>query len=168
MVTSCRQVEEWIEQALAGTLTPHQERAFHRHLQECCRCRQRYEREKRAVAGLQSLERVEPPADFASRVMAALPAVSPKLLSQVAAVLRQAEGDLELRRRLRENPRSALLSMRVALPPSLRVEVTSAQPAPLPTAETFYLPLPEVPLRLEEQEQRLAAMGLGALFGFWW
>jgi hypothetical protein len=50
----------------------------------------------------------------------------------------------------------------------MRVEVVSEMPAPLPTPEVLYLPLPESPLELQEVEQRLAAMGLGPLFGFWW
>jgi hypothetical protein len=100
--------------------------------------------------------------------MGALPAISPHLLGRLAEVLRRAQVDPELRRRLIENPYAALLAQHIALPPGLRVEVVSSLPAPLPTAEVIYLPLPESPLQLQEIEQRLAAMGLGPLFGFWW
>lgn len=168
MVLSCQQVEEWIEKAMEGLLDTRQERALIRHLEECPRCRRRYEREKCAVEALRLLPLEEPPAGLPERVLAALPTISPRLLTRLADALRRAAVEPDFRRRLQENPQAALLSMHIALPPGLRVEVVPGPSAPLPTPEVLYLPLPESPLAIEEMEQRLAAMGLGALFGFWW
>ncbi len=167
MALSCRQVQEWIEQALDGTLDLRHERPFRRHLQRCVHCERQYRLERLAVEGLRSLPEVDLPAGLTQRVMAALPDFAPQLLGRLAEVLQQAMLDDDLRRRLREDPQGTLFSLRVALPPGVRVEVITEQPAPLPTAGVLYLPLPEKPLRLEEMEQRLAAMGLGPLFGFW-
>lgn len=168
MALTCQQAEEWIAQLVEGTLPSRQEGKVRHHLEGCPRCRQRYEREKRALDGLRALPRAEAPPGLEERVMAALPAVSPRLLGRVAEVLRRASFDADLRRRLRENPHAALLSQHIALPPGIRLEVVSEFPAPLPAADVIYLPLPEAPLQLQELEQRLAAMGLGPLFGFWW
>lgn len=168
MAASCQQVAEWIEQALEGSLPPRQERELQRHLESCAHCRQRYQREELAMKALRLLPSQEPPADLNERIMAALPQVSPRLLGRLAGVLHQAGQDPNLRRRLREQTQATLLSLHIALPPGLRIEIVSQQPAPLPTPEVLYLPLPETPLEFEELEQRLAAMGLGALFGFWW
>ncbi len=168
MAFTCQQLDELIERAVEGELDSRQARALERHLDECERCRRRYEREKRAAAALRTMPEVPVPAGLVERVMAALPAVPLSLLSRLAKVLQRAAYDLDLRRRLRENPQAALLSLHITLPPGMRVQVVSTQPAPLPTAAVLYLPLPEVPLRLEEKEQRLAAMGLGSIFGFWW
>jgi anti-sigma factor RsiW len=168
MAISCQQAAEWIEQALDGTITPRHERLLNRHMQKCPRCRERYELEKRAVEALRAVPAAAVPADLPHRVLASLPDLSPRLLGRIADVLRRAAVDVDIRRRLRENPTATLLSMHIALPPGMRIEVVSEQPAPLPTADTLYLPLPEVPLAIEELDQRLAAMGLGPLFGFWW
>jgi len=168
MALSCQQAEEWIEQALEGSLSPRHERQLRRHLEMCPRCRQRYARECRAVEALRSLPPGKAPAGLPERVMAALPKISPRILGRLAEVLRHAAVDADLRRRLRENPHAALLAMHIALPPGMRIEVVAEQPAPLPTPGVLYLPLPETPLAIEEVEERLAAMGLGALFGFWW
>jgi hypothetical protein len=168
MALTCQQAEELIEQLLEGTLSPRQEGVLKRHLGECARCRQRYEHERLALACLRALPPEEAPAGLVERVMDTLPTTSPELLGRLAGVLRRAQVDADLRRRLRENPYAALLSQHIALPPGLRVEIVSELPAPLPTSEVIYLPLPESPLELQEVEQRLAAMGLGPLFGFWW
>jgi hypothetical protein len=168
MALTCQQAEELIEQRLEGTLPSRQQNVLERHLEKCARCRRRYERERLAVEGLQALPAEEAPAGLVERVMGALPTMSPRLLGRLAEVLRRAHVDADLRRRLRENPYATLLAQHVALPPELRVEIVSELPAPLPTAEVIYLPLPESPLELQEVEQRLAAMGLGPLFGFWW
>lgn len=168
MARSCYDAEQLIERALDGTIAPRQERQLQRHLARCQRCRQRYARQQRALEAMMALPPPEPPTDMPQRVLAALPALSPRLLGRLAEVLRRAAADPDLRRDLRTNPHRTLLSMHVALPPGLRVEVVSQQPAPLPTPEVLYLPLPETPLQLEQMEERLAAMGLGALFGFWW
>jgi anti-sigma factor RsiW len=168
MALTCQQAEEWIEQSLEGNLAPRDERSLQRHLQECARCRQRYCQEKRAADSLRSLPTAGPPAGLCERVMASLPSVSPRLLGRLAGVLQRAAADADLRQRLRENPHGTLLAMHIALPPGMRVEVVSEQPAPLPTPTALYLPLPEAPLQIAELEQRMAAMGLGPLFGFWW
>lgn len=168
MAITCQQAEELIEQSLEGTLPARQEGALERHLGECARCRRRYEQERSAFAALRALPAEPVPAGLVERVMGALPAVSPHLLGRLAEVLRRAQVDADLRRRLHENPYAALLSQHIALPPGLRVEIVSEMPAPLPTSEVIYLPLLESPLQLQEVEQRLAAMGLGPLFGFWW
>ncbi len=168
MALTCQQAEELVEQLLEGQLPSRQEGKLRRHLESCPHCRRRYERERRAIDGLRALPRGAPPPGLVERVMGALPAVSPHLLGRVAEVLRRASVDADLRRRLRENPYGALLSQHVALPPGIRLEVVSEVPAPLPAAGVIYLPLPEVPLQVQELEQRLAAMGLGPLLGFWW
>ncbi|MBN1483606.1 MAG: zf-HC2 domain-containing protein [Chloroflexia bacterium] len=168
MAVSCQQAADWIENALEGTLSPRHARELQDHLRECSRCRQRYRQETLAVKSLALMPHPDPPADLAERVMEALPPVSPRLLGQLAAVMQRAALDDDLRRRLRQNPQPTLLSMGVALPPGVRVEIVSEQTAPLPSKEVLYLPLPEAPLQLQELEQRLAAMGLGALFGLWW
>lgn len=168
MALSCSQAEERIEQALEGTLTPREARQLQRHLDTCPRCRQRYHKERRAVEALQALPQQDAPADLVQRVMAELPDLSPQLLGRIAEVLRRAVTDPDLHRRLQESPRAVLLAHHVALPPGMRIEIVPEHPAPLPTTEVLYLPLPEAPLQLEELDQRLAAMGLGSLFGFWW
>lgn len=168
MALSCHDIDELIERGVEGMLAPREEQRLQRHLAGCDRCRRRYRLECRAMNGLNALPRPEPPADMPERVLAALPPVSPRTLGRLADLLRRAALDPDLRRRLREAPRATLLAERIALPPGVRVEVVSEQPAPLPTSEVLCLPLPEVALELEEVEERLAAMGLGALFGFWW
>jgi anti-sigma factor RsiW len=168
MSFSCQQAREWIEQALDGTIIPREEKNLRRHLEGCPRCRELYALEKRSLEALQALPRAEPPADLPERVLQALPDMSPKTLGQLAKVLQSATTDAELRGRLQGNPQATLLSMHITLPPGMRVEVVPEQPAPLPTQEVLYLPLPTEPLLLQELEQRLAAMGIGALFGLWW
>lgn len=168
MSFSCGQAREWIEQALDGTITPREQKHLDRHLEACERCRQRYALQQRAVEALDALPHEDPPADLPERVVRDLPDLSPRILARLANVLRTAIDDPDLRQRLREKPQATLLSMHIALPPGMRVEVVPEQPAPLPTQEVLYLPLPEQPLRIEEMEQRLAAMGLGTLFGLWW
>ena len=168
MALTCQQADELIEQLLEGALPPQRQGALERHLGECARCCRRYEQERLAVAALGALPVEKAPAGVVERVMGALPAISPRLLGRLAEVLRRAHGDADLSRRLRENPYGTLLAQHIALPPGLRVEVVSTLPAPLPTPEVIYLPLPESPLQLQEVEQRLAAMGLGPLFGLWW
>ncbi len=168
MALTCRQVEEWIEQWVEGTLARRDERDLQRHLAACPHCRARCRRERLAGEALRALPAQVPPAGLGAQVMASLPGLSPRLLGRLAAILQSAAADADLRRRLRENPHATLLSLHVALPPDIRVEVVSEQPAPLPTPKVLYLPLPEAPLQLAELEQRMAAMGLGPLFGLWW
>ena len=168
MALTCQQAEELIEQCLENALPSSQQGVLDQHLEKCDRCCRRYTRERLAIKGLQALPAEEAPAGLVERVMGALPAMSPRLLGRLAEVLRRSQVDGDLRRRLRENPYATLLSQHVALPPGLRVEIVSELPAPLPTAEVIYLPIPESPLQLQEVEQRLAAMGLGPLLGFWW
>ena len=168
MALTCQQAEQWIEQFIEGALAPRDERSLQRHLDGCPHCRERYRREKLAVGSLHAVSAPEPPAGLCDRVMASLPNLSPRLLGRLAGVLQNAAADADLRRRLRENPHATLLAQHVALPPGIRVEVVSELPAPLPTPEVLYLPLPEAPLQIAELERRMAAMGLGSLFGFWW
>lgn len=176
MASSCQQTDEWFDQSLEGTLSPRDARELRRHLDDCPRCRRRFEREQRAVFALHALtaECDAVSADVAGRVgavMDRLPAISPQVLGQVAQVVRQATGpaaDADLRRRLRADPRGTLEALGLALPPGLRIEAVAEWPAPLPTPDTLVLPLPDIPLQIQEVEERLAAMGLGSLFGVWW
>jgi anti-sigma factor RsiW len=168
MTIHCQQADDWLDQALEGTLPPRDERAWQRHLEECPRCRQRFDLAKRAMDALRCLPDVEPPADLLRRVMEALPGVSPQILGQIGGVVQRAEADPALRRRLRADPEGTLRALKVALPAELRVEVVTELPAPLPTPHLLYLPLPEAPLQLEALEERLAATSLGSLFGLWW
>ena len=168
MTISCQQASDWLDQALEGTLSPRDQQAWQRHLQECPRCRRRFELARRAYDALRCLPAVEPPPGLTQRVMSALPAVSPQTLGQIAAVVQRAAADPDLRRRLRAEPEATLRALSIALPPGLRVEAVAEMPAPLPTAQALYLPLPEAPLQLEALEERLAASGLGSLFGLWW
>jgi len=168
MTIPCQQADDWLDQALEGTLPPRDEQAWQRHLEECPRCRRRFDLAKQALAALRCLPDVTPPAGLPHRVMDALPGISPQALSQIAAVLRRAAADPDLRRRLRADPQGTLQALNVAPPAGLRVEVTAEMPAPLPTPQLLYLPLPEAPLQLEALEERLAATSLGALFGLWW
>jgi anti-sigma factor RsiW len=168
MTIPCQQASDWLDQALEGTLSPREERSWRRHLEECPRCRQRFDLAKRAFDALRCLPDVEPPADLPQRVVDALPSVSPQTLGQIAEVVRRAAADPDLRRRLRTDPEGALRALKVALPAGLRVEVVAKVPAPLPTPQLLYLPLPEAPLQLEALEERLAATSLGSLFGLWW
>ena len=168
MTIACQQASDWLDQALEGALSPRDRQAWQRHLDECPRCRRRFELARRAADALGCLPDVEPPADMPQRVLSALPAVSPQALGQIAAVVQRAAADPDLRRRLRADPHATLRAMSVALPAGLRVEVVAEAPAPLPTAQVLYLPLPEAPLQLEALEERLAATSLGSLFGLWW
>lgn len=173
MASSCQQAEEWFEQVLEGTLTARQERDLRRHMDDCPRCRRRFGLEQRAVDALQTLRTARdeiplPAAGLPSQVMAALPDLSPQVLGEVARIVRQASTNAALRHRLQIDPRGTLVALGVALPPTLSVEAVAEWPAPLPTANTLYLPLPEAPLQVEAFEERLAAMGLGAMFGMWW
>jgi anti-sigma factor RsiW len=168
MTIPCQQASDWLDQALEGTLSPRDERAWRRHLEECPRCRRRFELAKRASDALRCLPDVEPPADLPQQVMSALPSISPQALGQIAGVVRRAAQDPDLRRRLRADPESTLRALQVDLPAGLRVEVVTETPAPLPTPQLLYLPLPEAPLQLEALEERLAATSLGSLFGLWW
>ena len=168
MTIHCQQADDWLDQALEGTLSHRDEQAWRRHLEECPRCRQRFDLIKRASDALHGLPDVEPPADLPRRVMEALPSISPQVLGQIAGVVRRAAADSDLRRRLRADPEGTLRMLKVALPAELRVEVVAEMPAPLPTPHLLYLPLPEAPLQLEALEERLAATSLGSLFGLWW
>ena len=174
MASSCQQAEEWFDQSLEGTLGPRQERDLRRHLEECPRCRRRLALEQRAIDGLAALRAEHgalvgtPPSDFARRIVGALPDLSPQVLGQIAGGVKQAAADATLRRRLQVDPRGTLAALGLALPPTMSVEAVTTLPAPLPTPTTFYLPLPETALQVEELEDRLAAMGLGAMFGLWW
>ena len=168
MTIHCQQADDWLDQALEGTLSHRDEQAWRRHLEECPRCRQRFDLIKRASDALSCLPDVEPPADLPRRVMEALPSVSPQVLGQIAGVVRRAAADSDLRRRLRADPEGTLRMLKVALPADLRVKVVAQMPAPLPTPQLLYLPLPEASLQLEELEERLAASSLGSLFGLWW
>lgn len=168
MTISCQQASDWLDQVLEGTLSPRDLRAWQRHLEECPRCRRRFELAKRALDALSGLPDVEPPADLPQRVVKALPGVSPQALGQIAGVVRRAAADPDLRRRLRADPEGTLEALKIALPAGLRVEVVAELPAPLPTPQLLYLPLPEAPLQLEALEERLAATSLGSLFGLWW
>lgn len=169
MAITCQQAEEWFDRQLDGeTLSPRQERDLRRHRDECPRCRRRLIREEHSVAALNALPPVEPPAGMAGRVLDALPTVSPRLLGRVSDVLRQAATDASLRSKLRADPAGTLRGLGLDLPANLRVEIVTDLPAPLPRPDLLPLPLPEAPLQVQELEERLAALGLGPLFGFWW
>ena len=168
MTITCQQADDWLDQALEGTLPPRDEQAWRRHLEECPRCQRRFDLAKRVSAALRSLPDVVAPADLPQRVIDALPSISPRALSQIAGVLQRAAADPDLRRRLRADPQGTLRALKVALPAGLRVQVTADLPAPIPTPQLLYLPLPEAPLQLEALEERLAATSLGSLFGLWW
>jgi hypothetical protein len=175
MASSCQQAEEWFEQALDGTLGARQQRELRKHLDGCPRCRRRFGHEQRAAEALRALREARDAArpaaaaaSLASRVVAALPDLSPQVLGQVARVVGQAASDAALRHRLQLDPRGTLAALGVTLPPTLKVEAVAEWPAPPPTADTLYLPLPEAPLQVQALEERLAAMGLGSMFGVWW
>ena len=168
MTIPCQQASDWLDQALEGTLSPRDEHAWRRHLEGCPRCRRRFELAKRALDALRCLPDLEPPADLPQQVVDALPGISPQTLGQIAGVVQRAAADPDLRRRLRADPEGILQTLNVALPAGLHVEVVAEMPAPLPTPQLLYLPLPEAPLQLEALEERLAATSLGSLFGLWW
>lgn len=56
---TCRRAQEWIEAYIVGDLAPELADELEAHLRECDACRRRYEEQKRLIALLRRVFRIQ-------------------------------------------------------------------------------------------------------------